>query len=1249
MQGIYQKPMRKIAKYFMLIVIATLLPYQAVTASINTGLYGDDKYAGPFPIGFEFQYYDKTVTEFYATTNGLLQFSGPTTAYANTCLPGDFTNTLFVFWDDLRTDVSGQPAGLIQYEMQGKVPNRKLIVQWTNQYFYGSNLPMGTFQAILYEGSGEIKYQYRYLMDDRSRGNSATIGIRGPGSDSVQIGCNKADMIAPEQAILFTPNGKGSYHTNLQADYDFIDISSLKPTIPQAARYTNLAPQWHWDKVVDLNTYQIEIQSWSGEILLNQTLGDVDSFTYMNDIEQGKSYKARVRGSINNGGTWEVWTELSSATTVDVVAPVAVIHGFSRTGQGQVQVNYSANDDLSGVNSVRLQIATDSAFSQIVVDRQISASSTVYQVDGLPSSGALFARINATDNAGNVSSYSAAASIVSAVPQMIAPVQGAQVNRPVIDITAMTVANGNVQVYVDDLAVGSRLAADATGYFSTSITLNDEGAHRIALDVQSAYGLSEKSRPVELTYQATIPSALFVTPGEDITISAPLDIEVSAQDEVGIERVEIYVGDSLLTTMAEAPYRFHWAVDGLADGIYQIKAVATNLNGKSATTQRSVEVKLAPALSLTPYIALIDAIEPAVSYGNEPVVISGKAVERLTAQPMANTPLKLVLTVDGFKRQINLVTDANGAFSYQFIPQASDSGLYQVAVIHPKDEASPALGQFTISRIKFNAVNYPLLAAKDIPARVEVTASVQDDTQGLRWVMRASDQPQGQLPQGIKINSGNAVDINAGKSAAMIAEFIADETASETGTVVLTALAANSADKERGRMTVHYRLIPAESALYAQTPIIETGVRQGDMVTEEIVLGNRGLVSAKNVTLKLLDQNGNPPPAWLFLTGSELQGAVNVGDTLTLQLVAQPDDRVSDGIYSFNLQVNSDNGRGGNIPVSVSVLQSGEGTVRFDVADIYTATLDQNGLPILGLKGAKIKLQNEAVLTDLRTITTDDSGIAQVNGLAPGIYLYRASASQHIDTSGRIRIRPGVTSNQHIFLEYQTVNIEFSVTEKTIKDVYDIDVEATYNTQVPAPVVVFSPLSINLAGLQVGEERTGQLTLTNYGLVQADDVKFRLPQSDEQFKFEFFAEVPDVLAPKARIVIPYRVTALQPTVRENRSSNDVLARSTFSALNRATSGEQCSSYVREYSASYQYQCANGDITGGGGGGKFYTVTGGSCGDSEAHGPKGNSEKGRGGFNGATGSPSSMPMTLQCSKDCSFWQCCKPQGEKTGDQ
>jgi RHS repeat-associated protein len=239
------------------------------------------------------------------------------------------------------------------------------------------------------------------------------------------------------------------------------------------------------------------------------------------------------------------------------------------------------------------------------------------------------------------------------------------------------------------------------------------------------------------------------------------------------------------------------------------------------------------------------------------------------------------------------------------------------------------------------------------------------------------------------------------------------------------------------------------------------------------------------------------------------------------------------------------------------VTQSGIGHVLFKAADIYTATLDDQGNVIEGLAGAKIHIQNEKVLTVEKTLTTDNTGEALFSDLPTGRYKFKATASNHQEVIGRFRIKPGVTLSERLFLDYNLVTVEWSVTEITIEDRYEITLEATYETNVPAPVVLLEPLSVNLPDMQQGEVYYGEFTLTNYGLIRADDLKFDLP-SDQYFKYDLLGDLPISLGAKERITIPYRITALK---RIDQSTDG--------------SGGGCKNYYQRFLVTYTYQCADG--------------------------------------------------------------------------
>lgn len=128
---------------------------------------GDDINTGPYPIGFDFEFYGQTFDQFRICTNGFISFTSTATSYSNQPLPnsGAPENLIAPFWDDLN-------FGSVQrayYYNDGT----RLIISWVDVPHYSSGGPY-TFQAILYPG-GDIVFQYLSMAEPT---NSATIGIQ---------------------------------------------------------------------------------------------------------------------------------------------------------------------------------------------------------------------------------------------------------------------------------------------------------------------------------------------------------------------------------------------------------------------------------------------------------------------------------------------------------------------------------------------------------------------------------------------------------------------------------------------------------------------------------------------------------------------------------------------------------------------------------------------------------------------------------------------------------------------------------------------------------------------------------------------------------------------------------------------------------------------------------------------------------------------------------------------------------------
>ena len=535
------------------------------------------------------------------------------------------------------------------------------------------------------------------------------------------------------------------------------------------------------------------------------------------------------------------------------------------------------------------------------------------------------------------------------------------------------------------------------------------------------------------------------------------------------------------------------------------------------------------SLSETPYYGEITSVQPVVSYGMQDITIEGRALDRATQTPVSNAPLKLAINQEGFERTTEVMSAADGSFRYVFKPTLTDSGTYQVGAIHPDMTDRPDQSRFTVNRINVNPATFKLTVPRNYAYRVEYRAIAGTGSQasGLRIAHLPEFQPSGTLAAGIKVLPAAPVAIASKQNLALPVSISGDNTSAPSGRIVLAVLAEETGTQPLALLNVDYTLTEATPALFVTPSYVEAGLAQGQSTIENVVIENKGFVAMGNVSLALLDESGGAAPGWITLASNPVLGSIAIGDKRSVDLNIAPGAQVNEGIYPFKLRVAGDNLPPEDINVFVSVTQSGQGSVLFKAADIYTATRDKNGNLIPGLAGARLTLQNEIVISQNYESTTDSFGEAFFQNLPAGSYKFRASAANHQEASGRFSIKPGVTSNQSIFLEYTLINVEWSVREVTIEDRYEITLNATFETDVPAPVVMLQPTSINLPKMAPGEVFQGELTLTNYGLIRADNISARLPASDNYFKYEFLSQPPTSLEAKQRVRLPYRVIALR--------------------------------------------------------------------------------------------------------------------------
>ncbi|MFC4361709.1 Ig-like domain-containing protein [Simiduia curdlanivorans] len=593
------------------------------------------------------------------------------------------------------------------------------------------------------------------------------------------------------------------------------------------------------------------------------------------------------------------------------------------------------------------------------------------------------------------------------------------------------------------------------------------------------------------------------------------------------------------------------------------------------------------SLTETEYLGAVTLVSPALSFGGqEAITVQGQARNRETGLANPNVPLSLVFSVDGFEKTAYVSTDIDGNFSYQFAPQGV-AGRYSVTALHPDSLSREAQAEFVVQTGKVTpsqvTVQVPRNYQQKVPVKV-VAGKATPLTQVQLVAVPAPGETELAIPAGIAQQFATPISIAPEKTGYVNLYFSGDNSAPENGEMYFEVRANTDVSNQQvlGSVRVNYTLAESRPALAAKPAFVETGVGLAKTVTETFTLTNKGLDVLQNGSLVLQNAQGGAAPSWGFISSPTQIGDLAVGQSTQVELTFKPTASVPQDNYEFRIIVQSDNAPDFTVQAFATVVSSEVGNAFFHAADIYTATLDNNNEPIPGLAGTKIELQNELLLNLKYTLSTNAQGEALFSNLPAGRYSYRASAFDHDSVSGRVWVKPGLTQTEDVFLMNRLVTVEWDVREITLEDRYEITLSAVFETNVPVAVVMLDPLSINLPTMRKGDIFYGELSVTNYGLIRADNVKTSLPSGNDYVRFEFLNEVPEALAAGEVFFIPYRIHA-QKDFDPDADAD--------------TSGGGSCGFSAAAQVTYESKCANGSQVPGGTGTQWHYSNSTSCGSS----------------------------------------------------
>ncbi|MEW6157838.1 MAG: polymorphic toxin-type HINT domain-containing protein [Verrucomicrobiota bacterium] len=569
-------------------------------------------------------------------------------------------------------------------------------------------------------------------------------------------------------------------------------------------------------------------------------------------------------------------------------------------------------------------------------------------------------------------------------------------------------------------------------------------------------------------FQGTPPGTRFTADGRGYLSVAP-------GSSVRLTVPDVLVPESLAVNSAVT---FQAAIDQI---YYKLGSNEQLVSGPLRGEMRS-------ALSQTPYFGT--AQTDLTSYPNDtPIIITGQAINRATSQPVPNAPLKIGFSTRGFNWDQPITTDENGNYRYEYRPPQGLSGSLTIWAAHPdvfdvlnqarieifRIYASPARGDIRMSKNDSFTFRISLINPGDRELTQFAVTSTAYRMDGQNRVPVNNVVGGANLPEGFVVRPGETRSIDLTLTAA------AD--APDNAVVEFTLTSAEGAS---AMFTATVTLLPAVPVLAVTDPplgYLEVSVDRGGFISRQITVVNRGLKDLEGVELV-------PPAQVPWIVPNLAKSAdgkihlpdIRIGESYSFTVVFAPPAETPLGQASDFLIIKGANAQAEfRINIFPLVTSDKKGAVQFYVDDVL-------GLPV---PDATIRLRNTALQVELPAVKTDQDGYVTVREMQEGNWSWLITAPGHSSAVGIVEVIPGQTVQVGVpktRLNKSLVTVTFRVEPVPFTDRYEIKIEQTFETHVPAPVLVLTPPVLEFRDVLPGFEANFVVKAKNHGLIEMTDV-----------------------------------------------------------------------------------------------------------------------------------------------------------------
>lgn len=543
---------------------------------------------------------------------------------------------------------------------------------------------------------------------------------------------------------------------------------------------------------------------------------------------------------------------------------------------------------------------------------------------------------------------------------------------------------------------------------------------------------------------------------------------------------------------------------------YAVVNADNSVSELSYTNNTSVETTIR---TIAPFSATVKTNKSVYKQG-EKVFINGQ----LSGNGTANAQIDLYVINEGARQVKNVVTDAQGAFSYEWELYALQAGEFIVGACYPNEGLTTEMASFYVYGLKRSDNNYITCQIADGETAAGSISFYNPGESNLTGVKAEIIETPDNCIASVDIPSIveglQTVDLNYTlKGTKASKEVKWDE--------VKVKITAN--EDFALNTTILFYCYNNTAFLTSDLNRINATITEGTTRDYTIHVVNTGKGSSGNITL-------NMPDFMNCVSGSTIP-SLNYYDTATVVLRIKNNDKMQLNLPVIGkIGINCANGQGLSIPYTIEMVSEEQGKLIIDVCDEFT----YNTAEAPHVSGAEVIISHPYTGTEIAKDTTNDAGTFSVD-LPAGYYKVVVNKENHESYNNFCYVNPGKTEKVIANISYQPITVEWNVEETEIEDQYEIVSTVKYETNVPKPVVKITlPERIDGDNMAIGDAVLIDMQLTNVGLINAEDVELLLPSDMKEWKFEALSHnEPFLLAPQQTVSVPILITR----IAEEQTSN----------------------------------------------------------------------------------------------------------------